>query len=269
MKFVAPTQWQPSFVSTAIYDHLNRLFGLSELTNWPSLAWLNGHADGIKNLNNKQICFVPDETVDWQHGYYEEVIYKLGTIPTRSNNWHDFFGALIWLLFPQTKALLNQRHIDEITRAGLSKRTKTRNAITLFDECGLVIVCNDDTLTKKLQTHEWKNAFIENKNEWHSWVLPFMFGHANYEMATKPFLGLTAKALYLTVPHKFYEFDLKAQYHWLDSHLAMLINNENILKDNTRLFPLPFLGIPNWYGEQNNEFYENVDYFRPKRTKAH
>jgi hypothetical protein len=49
----------------------------------------------------------------------------------------------------------------------------------------------------------------------------------------------------------------------------MLINNENILKDNTRLFPLPFLGIPNWYGEQNNEFYENVDYFRPKRTKAH
>src|SRR5687768_9988273 len=42
---------------------------------------------------------------------YEERVYRLREIPTRPRNWHDFFNALVWILFPHTKAALNERQI--------------------------------------------------------------------------------------------------------------------------------------------------------------
>lgn len=269
MKFEPYPNWTTVFSQAGVFNHLNTLFSLSQKKAWPSLTELNQHAKGITQNNGLQIEFTAQDDIDWQHGNYEEIIFNQGQIPTRLNNWHDLFGAYIWLLFPKTKALLNQLHIEEITLHGKQTRSKKRNAITLLDECGIIIPYLDESLVDALKTHQWQNAFVDNRMQWGSRIDAFMFGHANYEMATKPFLGLTGKGLYIAVGHNFFEWSLKSQYAYLDEQLVKIISTNDTLKDNQALFPMPFLGIPNWYDENQNEsFYENTAYFRPQRRKS-
>lgn len=268
MKFEAPPQWTTDFLHHGMFEDLNRLFNLHQFDKWPSLDWLNQHAVGINNKNDKQITFVANDDIDWQHGYYEEIIYDKGDIPTRLENWHDLFGAFIWLLFPKTKALLNAMHIEQINLHGRAERSKKRNAITLLDECGVIIVC-DITQASRLQNHGWVEGFFDNRDDWFESVWPFMFGHANYEMATRPYLGLTGKALYITAHHDELPSSLSEKYSWLDTTLEKLIEQQDILCDNSNLYPLPLLGVPTWYAQNTEKtFYENTEYFRPKRRKS-
>ena len=46
--------------------------------------------------------------------YYEQRIFEQGLVPTRPANWHDFFNALIFLLFPQTKKEMNRLHVEHM-----------------------------------------------------------------------------------------------------------------------------------------------------------
>jgi hypothetical protein len=93
-----------------------------------------------------------------------------------------------------------------------------------------------------------------------------IFGHAIYEMATAPFLGLTAKALFVDVPAGFSQWPLTAAYSFLDDKLHEQIANQAILLDNQQLTPLPLLGVPGWYNNNDTaSFYNNTDYFRPQR----
>ncbi|MCZ7654065.1 MAG: DUF3025 domain-containing protein [Rhodocyclaceae bacterium] len=41
---------------------------------------------------------------------YETRVHAQGEVETRPGNWHDFFNALAWLAYPQTKRILNGRH---------------------------------------------------------------------------------------------------------------------------------------------------------------
>lgn len=268
-KFEPYQDWTTEFLQYGVFDHLNSLFGIEKNHTWPTLFQLNQYATGITQCNGLQIEFIAQDDIDWQHGYYEEVIYKTGHIPTRLNNWHDLFGAFIWLLFPKTKAFLNALHVHDINQFGNKERTSMRNAITLFDECGVVIPFIDNNLPNYLQEHEWDNAFVTNRAEWGHRIDAYMFGHANYEMATRPFLGLTGKALYLAVHHEFFELPLKSRYAYLDNLLVNQIQEKELLKDNQNLYPMPFLGIPTWYdGNKDSGFYQNTAYFRPKRRKT-
>ena len=159
-------------------------------------------------------------------------------------------------------------HIEQIKLNGITERCKKRNAITLLDECG-VIVIGDEQLFSDLKGHLWQKSFVENRNCWHHSIIPFMFGHANYEMATRPYIGLTGKALYIAAHQSEIPQPLNKRYAWLDEKLSTLIIDESLLNNNNQLFPLPFLGVPGWYNKnKDNTFYENTDYFRPKRRKV-
>jgi hypothetical protein len=268
MKFVAPVDWTTDFLKHGLFADLEQLFGLAKFQSWPSLVWLNELAQELENANGQPIRFIANDEVDWKHGYYEEIIFDKGHIPTRMQNWHDLFGALIWILFPKTKACLNQLHIEQIKLNGKTARCETRNAITLFDECGVVVLCQTPT-ADLLKNHQWLDGFFYNRNQWHKNILPFVFGHANYEMATRPFIGLTGKALYLNVNMSEIPSDLKDQYKWLDQQLMSMVKQDNILENNKNLYPLPLLGVPNWYDENKEKgFYENTSYFRPKRRRV-
>jgi len=38
------------------------------------------------------------------------------------------------------------------------------------------------------------------------------------------------------------------------------------MQDNSQLYPLPMLGVPGWWPDNEQpEFYDNTDYFRAKR----
>lgn len=263
-RFTPYEQWHSASLENGAFSHLNTLFSLNGLSDWPQCAWFSSFLDA-KNANQQTIRFVDDACFSEEERYYEQIIFDTGKVPTRQQNWHDLFGGLIWCLFPKTKALINQRHVEEITLHGTKVRSKHRNALTLFDECGVVLAVSDDLWPALLKNHQWQQAFIEQRALWGKTIAPFMFGHANYEMLTKPYIGLTGKALFVKVPSDIFCKDLAQQYQYIDQTLYEMISVDNCLRDNSQLSPLPLLGVPGWYDNNNPEFYSNTDYFRPKR----
>ncbi|MEP4891652.1 MAG: DUF3025 domain-containing protein [Aliiglaciecola sp.] len=224
--------------------------------------------------------------------YYETIIFKHRVIPTRPNSWHDLFNGLVWLNFPKTKTLLNRWHVEDIQSYGLTPRTHRRNQITLFDECGIVLAVSDSMFCENLANHQWQKVFIEDRHKWDNHdamfndeikadfnmdshvnshehkpqIKAFVFGHANYEMLLNPFIGLTGKWLPIKVDDSFFTENHTRQLSILDSSLYEFLCSKNALSDSGKLAPIPLLGIPGWYFQnQNRDFYLNQDYFRPAR----
>lgn len=263
-RFTPPTNWSTALLfGNPIFADLCQRFRFDQLTHYPDMGWLNQW----QPLSG--VSFVDNDTLAADGRYYEEYIYATRCIPTRKDNWHDFFGALIWCLFPKTKALLNQLHIAEIAQYGLKQRSKLRNKLTLFDECGVVICLEPDALNhaELLRRHQWQQSFVARRGDWQQQVRPIIFGHAIYEMATAAFIGLTAKAIFIEVPQGFSQWPLTAAYSFVDNKLHEQIANQALLLDNQQLTPLPLLGVPGWYNDNEaTSFYQNTDYFRPQRA---
>jgi hypothetical protein len=264
-RFTPPENWHTALLlDNPIFADLCQCFRLEKLTDYPDIQWLNLH------LQQSGVSFVDNDTLSMDGRYYEEYIYATRCVPTRQNNWHDFFGALIWCLYPKTKALLNQLHMAEIAQHGLKQRSKLRNKLTLFDECGVVVCLEPGAFehAELLRQHQWQQSFITNRSDWWQIARPMVFGHAIYEMATSPLIGLTAKALFIVVPEGFSQWSLTAAYSFVDAKLHEQIANEAVLLDNQQLTPLPLLGVPRWYNDNETAgFYHNTDYFRPKRQR--
>lgn len=271
-RFTPFTNWQTQCLTQGAFADLNHFFALQNQANWPSLAFLNqchiSHAPSYTHSGHN-IEFVDASSLEQDTRYYEEFIYQTGQIPTRKENWHDLFGALIWRLFPKTKALLNQLHYQDIALNGKTVRSKHRNALTLFDECAVVMAITEPSWQAEFNDHQWQRVFVDKRHLWQKQIRPYIFGHANYEMLTQPFIGLTGKALFINVPEELFCNSLAAQYHYLDTALYEMIHTQNSLQDNSLMSPLPLLGVPTWYqANENPTFYENNNYFRPKRRQS-
>jgi len=272
-KFETYTEWTTHFAEQGCFEHINTLMAFDEWQNWPSCNALQSLLPyDIENLNGKTITFVEQRpTQDFSAVAYEEFIYQKGQVPTRAKSWHDIFGALSWCLFPKTKALLNKLHHDDIKQNGKEKRSTLRNALTLFDECGVVLVTKNTELLSKLSEHQWQGAMLDDRALWHQvseqGVAVYQFGHANYEMLTKPYVGLTGKWLALDMSAEVMSLPLNVQYRLVDEKLADKIKAGS-LQDNSQLSPLPLLGVPGWHKDSETpEYYANTDYFRPKPNR--
>jgi hypothetical protein len=264
-RFTPPADWSTALLlGNPIFADLCQHFIIGQLAHYPDIDWLNQYRA------QSGVCFVDNDALSADGRYYEEYIYATRQVPTRKDNWHDFFGALIWCLFPKTKALLNQLHMAEIVLHGLKQRSKLRNKLTLFDECG-VVICLEPAANQHadlLRAHQWQQSFVAKRADWWQGVRPMIFGHAIYEMATAPFIGLTAKALFVEVPVGFSQWPLPQAYAYVDDQLVRQIT-QGALLNTTQLTPLPVLGVPLWYAtNQQPHFYSNQDYFRPKRHRA-
>jgi len=272
-KFSTYTEWTTCFAEQGCFDHINQLMAFDEWHKWPSCEALQSLLPyEVKNLNDKTIKFVDqEEGMDFSAVAYEEFIYERGEVPTRKKSWHDIFGAMSWCLFPKTKALINKLHHDDIKEFGTKERTKLRNALTLFDECGVILVSKNAELLAALADHQWHEAMVDNRTLWHlaeeQGIAVYQFGHANYEMLTKPYEGLTGKWMALNMSAELQSLPLNVQYRLVDEKLAEWLKSGG-LNDNSRLSPLPLLGVPGW-NDQNEDakFYDNADYFRPKTKK--
>ncbi|MBO1518749.1 DUF3025 domain-containing protein [Oceanisphaera pacifica] len=241
---------------------LGQLTGLIHIDwdHWPSVDQLN-HTLGAK----LPVRFIDDNDFVALNCYYEQAVDQ-GLVPTRAANWHDFFGAVIWALFPNTKALLNRLHMADIHAQGL-RRTPRRDRITHFDECGMVLaVTHKAQMSELLVAHNWQQLFIDERTRWgHDWQ-PFIFGHALYEQALTPFVGMTAKCVVVEMPADFFKRPLAERYALLDVQLAAELENNALFDQHKPLRPLPMLGIPNWWPDNEDfTFYQNTQYFRPRR----
>jgi len=260
-------QWHPDFYKFSnIFEHIRQLLSNSSWSSWPTCQQLNQLlTNDVTNVQGDVLTLIEQTPELLSDGlYYEQRIYQQGLVPTRSANWHDFFNALIYLLFPKTKKEINRLHCLHIEQYGQQKRSKCRDALTLLDECGVLIPYSDPQLATKLQNHQWKDAFFSNRALWGNEIDAVVIGHANYEKALTPYIGFTGKALYLHVPPYYFTLNLLEKYQYLDTILAEKLSE--LMQDNSQLYPLPMLGVPGWWPDNEQpEFYDNTDYFRAKR----
>jgi len=275
-------QWQVTHFHTQPFQDLLSVFHheLVCVEHWPKVADYSRYLT-LESLQNNDVGFLaqsadgkviddnsPMTVPEPEARYYEQIIFEDKTIPTRSHNWHDFYNACIWRLFPQTKRQLNVLHMHDIAQYGVSPRTPRRDRITHFDECGVVLAYSSGVVPELLMQHQWLEAFYEQRAAWGNTVRAFVFGHANYEMLMRPHIGLTGKWLGVEVSEAFWQASLSEQYQLLDAQVANYASSEQSFMVKQHLNPLPLLGIPGWWAEnQHEQFYHNRDYFRPKRTR--
>ncbi len=128
---------------------------------------------------------------------YEERAWRCGEVATRTDNRHDLFNALIWLAFPRSKAVMNRRHHEallSVRAAGNEARGALRDALTQFDECGVVVAGNSRELWQALCAHRWREVFVERREELLAGTRFFVFGHASQDLLAAPFVGMCGKA---------------------------------------------------------------------------
>jgi hypothetical protein len=202
---------------------------------------------------------------------YEARCYLTGELETREENWHDLFNALVWLTFPRAKAKINTRHYHALQGSPDSnKRSPERDALTLFDECGVIVASDDASLLDLLRGFSWKELFWRRRHDLLTHMRVYLFGHGLYEQALQPYIGLTGKAVLFSVESSFLELPLEWQLASLDDELAALIGNTEKFKRTSELSPLPILGVPGWMDGNGEEiFYDNTAYFRPGRRSEH
>ena len=184
---------------------------------------------------------------------YEAFIFSCKRIPTR-DNLHDFFNGLCWLRFSQTKLRLNFLQAQEITSQGVSAtRGSLRDALTLFDENVLLLQASDN-LWLALQVRDWEKLFGELRDEWQSAHI-VIFGHALLEKLVAPYKSITAHVFRIAS-----DVDAKDDQA-LDVWLAANIQPEYLA--TKPYFPLPVLGIPGWWPENEDlSFYSDTQVFR-------
>ncbi len=221
----------------------------------------------LRNASTKPLLFVPQEYISDLSGY-EAHIYTTGEIPTR-NNLHDFLNALMWLRFPKTKQTLNYLQYKEVERMRLLSQSETergrqRDAATLFDEnCALVVSANH-SVKEGLKKRLWKNTLLHDQQHFNQYCEVILFGHALIEKLTAPYKAITAHVWNITVDIEWFAQEVSERMASLDQQVALEIAKGFVSSDFSHL---PVLGVPGWWHDQTEQFYDDAQVFRLTRCE--
>jgi len=251
---------------------------VESFNQWPALSdyqkYLDHTAQPITTRSQQPLAIVPQgENPQQFSDGYEPRIFLKGELQTRQASWHDFFQVLVWKLFPKTKSILNELHFNAIKDRMYSsstpqQRTILENTLTQFDECGGIIISTDDELLKMIQQFDWHSLFWKNRSRLEQQLKCIVFGHAIYEKALNPYIGLTSHCILLNVPQNIFLARTKKLMEHIDTRLEALFTDGSSVRSPQDLSPFPILGLPGWHPGNNQEsFYENKEYFRPGRKQ--
>ena len=250
------------------------LTGASSLF-WPVQPWLEAlpdapASDSLRVLtalhpvtlpDGRPLRFVPPQTDGLP---YECRVWQRGEVETRPDNWHDFFNALVWLSFPQSKRAITAAHVAAMQHAG-EPRNLRRDALTHFDECGIVVLSSDPGLLELLRGFQWRALFVERRQDVIDRMRFIVFGHATYEALRHPFPGLTAKAVLLPVTEDFLALPADTLRAAVDAEIAAKLAGDDYSRPRD-FQPLPLLGIPGVTpANENPDYYADTRQFRPGR----
>ncbi len=245
-------------------DYRDRLFKLGELS-FPGPRELNLLLpDGLSSKGRNPIRFVASR--DLPGVDYEKHIFSTGEVSTREENWHDLFNALVWSRFPCLKVALNAVHFRERESAAEGSRGKQRDALTLFDECG-IIVCSSQKWLDAIAGHDWHSVFQAGASAWVDEIRLYVVGHTLLEKFLQPYKAITANALLLRPSDSFFRKPRDSQLPMIDDWVAERLLAGAILDSPACLSPLPLMGLPGWWpkGMQDGDFYSDQNVFRPMR----
>jgi hypothetical protein len=189
---------------------------------------------------------------------FERRVVERNELVVRPDNLHDLMNALVWRTFPRSKRAISEAHVALGVTADGKTRPRRRDVLTLFDEAGIILLSQRDDLRRLHEGHEWHRLFVENRADFIRDVRPILFGHGTLEqLGSNPHRGLTVKALWLP-------FSPNASLEQLDAWLATKIVDGALLSATERRLPLPLLGIPGWFAENEDpRCYDDAEVFRP------
>jgi hypothetical protein len=211
----------------------------------------------------RPIRFTPDCT--HAAAEYEERIFHRQEVPTRKT-LHDLFNALCWITFPLAKRAINGVHVRELAREGTRGRGRARDAATLIDESGLILIADTPAIEALLAAARWEELFIERRLWFSRHSRPFVIGHGLCEKLLQPYKALTAHALVLTVPSDVLRAPMDLQREAADRAAAQAILEPALSPG--RLVPIPVLGLPGWWASNDEaQFYADPAVFRRSRRR--
>ena len=217
---------------------------------------------GVTTSSGMALRFVaPREHSDTARRYYEPHIAQTGEVKTRTQSWHDLFNALAWITFPLAKAAINAQHVAILQERGdaeAKRRGPERDALTLFDESGVIVATDDASLTQLIVDFEWKELF---------WRRPRGARTAHAFLHVRPrVVRESARAL-----HRDGRQDrvraVRRGCGEADALLAAHFSERSRFPRPKSMAPMPVLGVPGWDPRNADEaFYDDESHFRGKRA---
>ncbi len=274
----AMVPWSPDFdANRPLFEPLRPLLApFRKFDEWPGLESYQQLLDSLdqplRTQHGAALKIVAQEgRPDHFEQHYAPRIYLHGEIQTRTENWHDFFQLLTWFIFPKTKAVINAIHIPKAKRrieggGDVGRRTPVENMLSLFDEGGVVITSSDPALLQLIRDFKWKELFWQRRDELAGKFDCTTFGHAMYEKALAPYIGMTANAILLEVDAAYFVKPMDERLATIDEQLAAIFADGTQYTQPRDLNPFPILGMPGWDTDNGDEsYYDNTNYFRPGR----
>lgn len=258
---------------TALAEHAEPL---SQCATWPAREMFQDllSAKGVANQRGVPLRLVaPDPSSGLS---YESRVYEMGELELREREWHDLFNVLAWLAYPRTKAALNERHVAAALAESAASdssspgnRGRVRDALTVLDESGAIVISTDSQVLEDLRAFRWKRLFWQRRGEFAAHARVYVIGHGLFEKALSPYVGLTAHALTILTDEEFKAAPIARQLETVDALAARHVRGGDGLAMPQSLAPLPLLGVPGWWVENEREaFYDNSVYFRPGRVQV-
>jgi len=268
-------RWDPDFLARSLmFEPLRALGGALARPEWPAHSVLQNllerGGNPVMTRSGLPLRLVPagGRKRSFEERY-EARIHLRGEMAFRERNWHDLLNVLAWLTFPRAKAALNARHYAALraqNAAGEPNRGPAQDALTLFDEGGVIVASCDDQLLRMLRAFKWKELFWHCRDEVRSRMRFTLFGHALYEKALQPFIGIAGRGILLKTVPALLAQPPGGQLAVLDLQVAAYISEPGNLTAPRDLAVVPVLGVPGWCPENEQEsYYDNTDYFRPGR----
>lgn len=261
-------QWIADFAERSpLFAALNPVTAALGGDRWPDRTALQSHVDhaGLSTATGRPLRLVsPGGDMP-----YEIRLFAHGELECREHNWHDLFNVLAWLAFPRAKAALNARHHAAWSSAPAGGRGSVRDALTLFDESGLVVLSSEAGLLQLIREFQWKPLFWARRDAVLSRMLFLPFGHALCEKALAPYRGMTGHALLVEVDDALLRLPAAERLRAVDTLLCEHITDTGALASTQALSPLPVLGVPGWCGDNEEpSYYDDKRQFRPGRSRC-
>lgn len=255
-RFVAPLRGEvaPACFEHPLFEGCSWFGDWLRASQWPDIAAINARVQVPGR------CFVEQDQALLDDGlHYEARIAEHGQIATRTQNWHDLFNAMVWGRYPALKSALNMQQCRHIAAMGPSARNRAQQALTQFDETGVIVRVRDSALLDLWDHHEWTALFQAHAGRWHNGdiAISAVIGHALLEQALVAGRLLVGKCVVVLGDAD----DDNA----VVARVAAAIAGGGVLNDPAELRPLPLAGLPGWHTQQDAAFYGQQDYFRPLR----
>jgi hypothetical protein len=251
-----------SFAEPWLLDYRELLVGLGG-EGFPSVGALNGVLpEGVVSGGGAALRFRAAEKLEGVE--YERHVFETGEVPTRAGDWHDLFNALAWCRWPRLKAAMNALHYRHLPDGEGGRRGRLRDALTLLDESGALVVSAESALLEALASRRWDESFVARRAAWKSGRC-LLCGHALLEKLRSPYKGITAHALLLEVDASAADEEDERLLPRIDAAVAEALLEGCLDAGPAALSPLPLAGIPGWWhaSRQDAGFYADRRVFRP------